>query len=53
MIMTDNLADHEDTVSIGGTTITNLHFADDINGLAGEEKELKKLAACLDKASKA
>ena len=39
-IMTDALEDHEGTVSIGGRTITNLRFADDINGLAGEEEEL-------------
>ena len=31
--------------------ITNLRFADDIDGLAGEEKKLAKLAECLDKAS--
>ena len=31
-IMTDALADHEGAVSIGGKTITNLRFADDING---------------------
>ena len=31
--MTDALEDHEGTVSIGG-------FADDIDGLAGEEEEL-------------
>ena len=31
-IMTDALEDHEGTVSIGGSTITNLRFADDING---------------------
>ena len=37
-IMTDTLEDHEGTVSIGGRTITNLHFADDIDGLVGEEK---------------
>ena len=37
-IMTDALEDHEDTVSIGGRTITNLRFADDIDGLAGEEE---------------
>ena len=43
-IMTDALEDHEGTVSIGGRTITNLHFADDIDGLAGEEEELAKLA---------
>ena len=36
-IMTDALEDHEGTVSIGGRTITNLRFANDIDGLAGEE----------------
>ena len=41
------------TVSIGGRTITNLRFADDIDGLAGEEEELANLAERLDKASKA
>ena len=41
--MTDALEDHEGTVSIGGRTITNLHFADDIDGLAGQEEELAKL----------
>ena len=38
--MTDASENHEGTVSIGGTTITNLRFADDIDGLAGEEEEL-------------
>ena len=42
-IMTDALADHEGTVSIGGRTITNLRFADDTDDLAGEEEELAKL----------
>ena len=42
-IMTDTLGDHEGTVSIGGRTITNLRFADDIDGLAEEEEELAKL----------
>ena len=51
-IMTDALEDHEGTVSIGGRTITNLHFADDVDGLAGEE-ELAKLVEHLDKASTA
>ena len=51
--MTGTLEDHEGTVSIGGRTITNLHFADDINGLAGEEEKLAKLVECLDKASTA
>ena len=52
-IMTDALEDHKGTVSIGGRTITNLCFADDVNGLAGEEEELAKLVECLDKASTA
>ena len=51
--MTDALEDHEGTVSNGGRTITNLRFADNIDGLAGEEEELAKLAECLDKASTA
>ena len=52
-IMTDALKDHEGTVIIGGTTITNLRFADDIDGLAGEEEELAKLVERLDKDSTA
>ena len=47
--MTDALEEHEGTVSIGGRTITNLRFADDINGLVGEE-ELANLVKRLDKA---
>ena len=41
------------TVSIGGITIANLRFANDINGLAGEEEELANLVERLDKASTA
>ena len=41
--MTDTLEDHEGTARTGGRTITNLCFADDINGLAGEEEELATL----------
>ena len=52
-IVTDALEDHEGTVSIGGRTITNLRFADDIDGLAGEEEELANLVEHLDKASTA
>ena len=44
---------HESTVSIGGRTITNLHFANDIDGLVGEEEELANLVQLLDKASTA
>ena len=50
--MTDALEDHEGTVSIGGRTITNFFFANDINGLAGEE-ELANLVERLDKVSTA
>ena len=48
-ITTDALEGHEGTVSIGGRTITNLRFADDIDGLAREE-ELANLIERLDKA---
>ena len=49
--MTDALEDHEGTVSIGGITITNFRFTDDVDGLAGEEKELANLVERLDKTS--
>ena len=51
--MTDALEDREGTVSIGGRAITNCRFADDIDGLAGEEEELAKSVERLDKASTA
>ena len=49
----DALENREGTVSVGGTTNTNLHFADDIDGLAGEEEELANLVESLDKTSTA
>ena len=49
--MIDALEDHEGTVSIGGRTITNLRFVDDIDCLSGEE--VAKLVESLDKASTA
>ena len=49
--MADALEDHEGTVSIGGRTITNLRFAEDIDGLAGQEQELIKLVNHLEEAS--
>ena len=52
-IMADALEDHEGTVSIGGRTITNLRFADDIDGLAGQKQELVKLVNHLEEASTA
>ena len=51
--MTDALEDHEGTVSIGATTITNLRFAEDIDDLADEEEELANFVERLDKASTA
>ena len=51
--MTDALEDQEGTVSIGGRTSSNLHFADDIDDLAGEEEEMAKLVERLDKGSTA
>ena len=41
------------TVSIGGRPVTRIRFADDIDGLAGEEKELANLVERLGKASTA
>ena len=43
--MTDTLEDYGGFVSVGGRTITDLRFADDIDGLAGEEEELANLVA--------
>ena len=51
--MADALEDHEGTVSIEGRTITNLRFADDIDGLTGQEQELVKLVNHLEEASTA
>ena len=51
--MTYAVEDHEGTVGIGGRTISNLCFADDIDGLAEEEEELANLVEHLDKASTA
>ena len=41
--MTHALEEHEGTLSIGGRIITNLRFADDIDGLAGNKEELAQL----------
>ena len=51
--MTDALKDDNGTVSIRGRTITNLRFADDMIGLAGEKEEVANLVERLDKASTA
>ena len=52
-IMTDVSEDHEGTVSIGRRTITNLRFADNIDGLAEKEGELANFVERLQKASTA
>ena len=49
--MTDALENHEGSVSIGGRTITNLRFTDDIDALAGKEDELVNLINHLDTTS--
>ena len=49
--MTDALEDHVGTVSIGGRTITTFRFADDTDGLAGDEQELADLVNRLDNKS--
>ena len=51
--MTDALDDHASTISISGRVITNLQFADDIDGLAGIEEQWNKLIKCLDRTAKA
>ena len=52
-IMETALEKQKGTVRIGGSTITNFRFADDIDGLGGSEEELNNLVEGLDKASKA
>ena len=51
--MTDALENHKGTVSTGDRTITNLCFADDIDGLAREEEELANSVERLDEVSTA
>ena len=40
-IMQDTLKYHDSTISIGGRPISNLHFAYDINLIAGSSNELQ------------
>ena len=49
--MTDALEEHHGMVGIGDRIITNLRFADDTDGLAGEEQELANPVNGLDKTS--
>ncbi|GFS04188.1 endonuclease-reverse transcriptase [Elysia marginata] len=50
-IMTDAMEDYFGTVRIGGKPITNLLFAEDIDGLAGNECELASFVEKMNKAS--
>ena len=52
-IVANAFEDHEGIVSIGGRTVTNLCFADDIDDLPGQEQELVKLVNHLEEASTA
>ena len=47
--MTEALEDHKGTVNIEGRTITNLSFANNIDGLARKEEELASLVNCREK----
>ena len=47
--MSDALKEHDGKVNIGGRTITNIQFADDIDALAEEGQELNALVESLDK----
>ena len=49
--MTHALQKYNGTISIGGRKITNLRFADDIDGITGEKAELTKLVHNLDTAA--
>ena len=51
--MADTFEDHEGTFSIGSRTITNLRFADNIDGVARQEQELVKLVNHFEEASTA
>ncbi|MEW8548524.1 MAG: hypothetical protein AB2693_33905 [Candidatus Thiodiazotropha sp.] len=46
--MSDALEEHGGKVNIGGRTIINLRFADDIDALAEDEQELETQAESLD-----
>ncbi|KYO32551.1 hypothetical protein Y1Q_0007752 [Alligator mississippiensis] len=48
-IMSDTLQNFTGTVSVAGWKFNNLHFADDIDLIAGTSKQLQELAKMLDK----
>jgi len=52
-IMTETLESFEGNVRIGGRSINNLHFANDIDLIAGSMKELTELTERLNKSASA
>ncbi|GFO24360.1 hypothetical protein PoB_005086500 [Plakobranchus ocellatus] len=48
-IITEEFEDHEGKVTIGDRTITNLSFADDVDGLEQNKEELASLVDSLNK----
>ena len=48
-LMTDALEEHDEKISKGDITITDLQLADDINALAWEEQALEALVESLDR----
>ena len=52
-LRTPALDNHVGSVNIGGKIITNLRFADDIDGLAGSESELANLIKIIDNTARA
>ena len=51
-IMTDALDGHVGTVNIVERKLTNLRFADDIDGIAGSDTNFRQLVSRLERASK-
>ena len=52
-IMSDELEEHEGTMSITGRTITDLRFVEDTDGVTGSEQELAQPVESLDLTSNA
>ena len=52
-IIKDALDNDVGSVNIGGKIITNLRFADDIDGLAGSESELANIIKIIDNTARA
>ena len=50
-IMQDTLKEHGSTISIGGISINNLHFADDIDLIVGLSNKLQKYTDSLAKSA--